>query len=36
MRKVVLDKANMTVTAQGGCLAGDIEQPVDGMSGLIV
>jgi hypothetical protein len=32
----VLDRANMTATAQGGCLAGDIEQPADGMSRWIV
>ncbi len=26
MRGVSVDKAAMTVTAQGGCLAGDVEQ----------
>ena len=29
MRKVTLDKAAMTVTAQGGCVAGDVEKPCD-------
>jgi hypothetical protein len=30
MRKVTLDKENMTITAQGGCLAMDLEKPADG------
>ena len=29
MRKVSLDKAAMTVTAQGGCIAWDVEQPCE-------
>lgn len=29
MNNVVIDKAAMTVTAQGGCLAADLEKPLD-------
>ena len=29
MRKAIVDKAAMTVTAQGGCIAWDVEQPCE-------
>lgn len=36
MRKVSVDKAGMTVTAQGGCVARDVEQPCEAESLSVV